>query len=77
MCSIDKSSTEEPTQGLFGVIVATVHCIAVTQSVMGLHLQKFGLATRLRKIPTSVISSTSTRFLKFSSVFPKTLLFIN
>ena len=56
---------------------ATLHYTTVKQSVMGLPLQKPGLATCLRKIRASVISSTCTRFLKFSCVFPKTLLFIN
>ena len=55
--------------GLFSVRVATVHCIAVRQLVMEVPRQKFGLATRLRKIPASVISSTCTRFLKFAWVY--------
>ena len=62
---------------IISVRVAIVHCIGVRQSVIGFLLQKFGLANRLRKIPASVISPTCTLFLKFSCVFPKTLLFIN
>ena len=63
--------------GRFSVRVATLHCTTIKQSVMGLPLQEPGLAIRLRKIRASMISSTYTRFLKFSCVFPQTLLFIN
>ena len=63
--------------GRFSDRVATVHCTTVKQSVMGLPLWKFGLATRLRKISASVISSTCPRSLKSSCVFPNTQLFIN
>ena len=48
MCSFDSSSTVNPTQiGGFNVRVATLHCMTVKQSVIGLPLQKVGLVAKV------------------------------
>ena len=78
MWSLDSSNTVNPKyMGRFNVRVCTLHCTTVKQSVIGISRQKLGCATRLRKVLASVTKSTCTRFLKFSQVFPKTLLFIS